>query len=196
MIRSTDEAPATTLPSRLLRWASASLGVLSGAVLVIMLLAISADVIYRNIRGQGFGGVIEYGGIMLVVIVLLAVPWTQRRDAHVSSSVLTNYLPTRVRHAIVAVGLVISALLMAWLAWESFDITYRAYTRGTARAGIAQAPTWPARAAISLGASVVVLELARSALHHLRRVRPSTTPEAGGTADEFTTESEQLEGGL
>jgi TRAP-type C4-dicarboxylate transport system permease small subunit len=148
-----------------------------GAVgIVVIMLATVSDVLRRWVQGRSVPGVVEGSELVLVVSVFLGLGLAERMGVHVSTSVVTDRLPTRVAGMLNAIGLVVVFLFLVWILAASADRALRSYISGEYRFGLMQIPLWPGRTAIAVGFLVLLLEVARhigvSVLRARRRRRP------------------------
>lgn len=138
---------------------SVTLGVIAGCCLLILILSSTVDVVLRLTQGTGMPGVVSYGEVLLTVLAFLALGYTQRQGEHVSVDALVIRMPPRVAAAVEAVGILVIAALVAWLVIVSGQVAYEAYLDGERSRGLVRLPTWPGRAAVTVGSTALLLEL-------------------------------------
>lgn len=147
------------LARRLIHGLSTTLGVGAALTLCLLLGMSTIDVILRESRGRGLGGVIESGEILLVMLALLSLAAAYRVGAHVNIDLLSGRIPTRLAAVLEAVGTATVVAIIAWMAWVSAGIAWDSYAQGEYRIGVTRVPLWPARSAVALGAAALALEM-------------------------------------
>ncbi|MEM8915908.1 MAG: TRAP transporter small permease [Pseudomonadota bacterium] len=164
---SADSGAAATepLPLRLLDGLTRASNI-CGTLLIFALMAlIGADVLGRNLFGAPISGVPEMVSLSIVVIVFLQAPYALKAEKFTRSSALVDLLhknrPGLARNLetlfdLVGIG-VIGAILFA--TWPLFT---RAWSRGDFVGAIGDftAPTWPVKAVILLGCTILILQFA------------------------------------
>lgn len=107
-------ATAAGVAGRLLRWASA--GLLSG-----MAVLITADVVGRSLLGTPVPGTYELISMMLAALVFVALPLATERNEHVVVDVVDHLLPRAIVRTMGALSSLLSAAVVAALAWAMWD---------------------------------------------------------------------------
>lgn len=139
-----------------LSWLS---GLIAGIGIMCLILLTTLDVLWRNLMGRSIPGAFEYTEVILVAAVFLSLAWTQRVNAHVSVEIVTNAMPSTIRHLVQAAGLAVAAILLCWMALESGKAAWQSYTSGEFRFGLTRVPIWPARFAVSIGTLLLFLQV-------------------------------------
>lgn len=142
-------------------------GILAGVgalVLGYLMLATSLDVIMRTSTGRGVHGVVEYSEIVMAALVFLGLGQAQRTDSHIAVDVVVRRLRPAMERVVVTLGLVLSVMLLLFLAYHTALSAVESFQAGERHYGIASVPLWPARAAIPVGLGVMALECAVQAL--------------------------------
>lgn len=159
---------------RWLRLLSGALAGIGSLVLVYLMVATSVDVILRSATGRGLRGVVEYSELLLAVLVFLGLGHAQRTDAHIAIDVLVRRLPRLTERIVTTAGLVITILVLLFLAYATASSAIASFQEGERHYGVTAAPMWPARAAIPLGFTVMALECLIQAMS--KWVVPAQTP--------------------
>ena len=109
---------------------------LAAALLVLMSLAISFDVILRNVINTPLKWVFEATEYTLLFITFLAVTWVLQRDEHVRLDLVLNVLRRKSRARVEAVTSLVMAVVCLVITWSGAhytiylfqnDITIQAY---------------------------------------------------------------------
>lgn len=147
---------------------SSLLLVVGAVALVAMILLSAGDVVYRNVAGVGVPASIQLNEMLMVVMTFGALAATQHHDRHVAVDLAVSHLTPRVANLLQAVGLLVTAFVVAWGAWASWHIAVDAYLGAEVSIGIVNIPTWPSRFMVSLGLVMLTAEIITSAVGLLR----------------------------
>lgn len=183
---STDQRPATPPPPEretpgydaspfaYFGWFTQALNIIGTALILIMAVAVNADVIGRNAFNHPIAGVLEFIGLSIVAVVFLQMANTLREDRHVSNDVFIRLISAarpRLAAALYAAFSLIGAALMlviliyVWpIVRENYDGGYYA---GTAH--VIEIPIWPFMAIIVLGAATTMIQFLIDAWRNLLR---------------------------
>lgn len=156
------------------------LATVGSLVLVYLMIATSLDVILRNATGRGLRGVVEYSELLMAALVFLGLGQAQRTDAHIAVDVLVHRLPRPASRAVTTLGLLITVLVLLFLAYATANSALESFQAGEHHYGVAAAPMWPARAVIPLGFGVMALECLMQAIK-LWTARPAEVQQQLGT---------------
>lgn len=132
-------------------------------LILVMAVAVNADVIGRNVFNHPIAGVLEFIGLSIVAVVFLQMANTLREDRHVSNDVFFRMIAVtrpRLAAAINSVFNLIGAVLMALIVvyvWPMVIENYEGnYYAGTA--AVIEIPIWPFMAIIVLGAATTAIQ--------------------------------------
>jgi TRAP-type C4-dicarboxylate transport system permease small subunit len=152
-----------------------ALNVVGTLLIIIMAVAVNADILGRDLFNQPVPGVTEFLGLSIVAVVFLQMANTLREDRHVANDLIIAAVATRwPRVAVVfyAAFHLIGALLMAMILWfviPTFVENYQGnYYKGTA--GYVEIPVWPFMLVVLVGAAASVVQYLLLAAHELRRL--------------------------
>lgn len=149
----------TTMPRRIVGVISQVLAVISAGFIMVIMLIMVADVMQRYFTGSSLAGALEYSEVLMVGVIYLGLAFAQRKGDHIGVDIFINRMPTRAAQLLEATGLIIVALALLWMAWETALVAQASVATGEYRFGLAQVPVWPARIVIPLGIVVLLLEL-------------------------------------
>lgn len=161
--------------NRLLAW-------ISGLAIAAMMLVGAVDIVLTNIDLVGLTsrpvpGATEFIATMMVVAIFLGVPLAQQRRGHIQVDLVTNRLPSPLRRASAILAHVLAAAMYGGIAWFGWKTTAHAWSVGEFAAGSFNMPLWPARAALALGSSVMVLQCLLDLLgEFIPALRPTRGP--------------------
>ena len=155
-----------SITENLIRGVSRLLAILAAASIVVMVLAIAADVVVRNITGGSLPGMIEVAETSLVVSVFFGLAWAAANGDHVAVTLLADRFNQATMQV---VNIFVWALSSAFIAWLLYASTLRAVdsTRMLEeRFGIVRWPMYPMRWVLVVGLValllVTLMNLARS----------------------------------
>ena len=108
-----------------------ALAVLAALTLLAMVVAVTGDIVVRNLTRGGFLWANEVSEYSLYLITLLTAPWLLRRGQHIRLDLILVLLPNRVAWLIEAasdiVGLTVSLVLVRY----GFAMTYDSWRIGS-----------------------------------------------------------------
>ncbi len=96
----------------------AMLGVAASAILVVMMMITTVDVISRYIFNYPLRSAFEVTELLLLVLIFAGLPLVSHADEHVTMDFIDRMLPDAVRLALVRIVHVICAGVMFFLAWQ------------------------------------------------------------------------------
>lgn len=152
---------------------------IAGTILILLVaVAVNADVGGRNIFNHPLPGVLEFVGLSIVAIVFLQMANTLREDRHVSNDILMQVLAAfhpRAAAICYSIFYLIGAFLMALIVWFVWPILVDYYNAGYYRgaANVVEVRVWPFLAAIVIGAATTSVQFLLLAWHAFARALPS-----------------------
>jgi len=151
-----------------------ALNVIGTLLILVMALAVNADVTGRVLFNHPLPGVLEFIGLAIVAIVFLQMANTLREDRHVSNDILVQLIVLsrpRLAAALYATFHLIGAALMALIVWFMWPILQDNYVGGYYRgtANVIEIPVWPFMAAIIIGAAATMIQFLLLAWRALQR---------------------------
>jgi TRAP-type C4-dicarboxylate transport system permease small subunit len=154
------------------------LNVVGTALILVMAIAVNADIIGRNVFNNPLPGVLEFVGLAIVAIVFLQMANTLREDRHVSNDILMHLVAARhprLAALCYASFFLIGALLMALIVWFVWPIVVENYERGYFKGttGVIEIPTWPFLAAVVIGAAATAVQFLLLAWRTIRQALPA-----------------------
>jgi TRAP-type C4-dicarboxylate transport system permease small subunit len=165
---------------------SGALGVIASTLMMVIMLAIVADVAVRIASGASVPGLYELVELSVAAAVFFGLPAAQRDDAMIRVSLLTDRLAARRRRAVEAGAAVFSLAVCLALAVAAFHSFGTALAVNEARIGLIVAPTWPSRLAIALGlvflAGEILISLVKTIRAGVREARTGGGPAGSGSA--------------
>lgn len=153
-----------------------ALNVAGTVLILVMVVAVNADVIGRDFFNHPIPGVLEFIGLSIVTIVFLQMANTLREGRHVSNDLLTQLIAhwrPRIAAGIYAIFNLIGAGLMALIVFYMWPLLKRNYLGGfyAGTAGVIEIPIWPFMVAVVIGAVATFFQFLVFAWRDVQRVR-------------------------
>lgn len=150
------------LSIRLLDRLAAGLNVTGSVLILGLMILIGLDVAGRNLLGAPIPGVPEMVSLSIVAIVFLQSPQTLRAERMPRSTALADLLAARhpgAARLLEDVWDTMGAVVLGVIVWAVWPKMIRDLERGTFVGAIGDftAPTWPVKATIVLGGTVLAL---------------------------------------
>lgn len=146
---------ATTATSRRVRnfahKATGPLGALGSISTVVMMIAITTDVISRNFAGRSVPGLLELSGTLLVATVFLGLSYAGAANAHVSVDLITSRFPISVSRRLAGLMWLIGAAMTVWFIFATSKRALDSFKMREIAVGLVDWPLWPARWIIVIG---------------------------------------------
>ena len=135
---------------------------IAGASLVLMMIVTVMDILLRNTGLAALRGTIEISTMTVVLIGLLALPYSFLPNGHIIVDLATNWLPQRVTDKIDRVCLAISALILTVVAYFMWEASVDVYQRNSLSADL-QIPLYLFWIPATVGVSLSVLSCVMAA---------------------------------
>jgi TRAP-type C4-dicarboxylate transport system permease small subunit len=142
---------------------TAALNFVGTVLIIVMAIAVNADVFGRNAFNQPIPGVNEFIGLSIVAVVFLQLANTLREGRHVSNDIIMQAIGVhhpRVAYAFYGLFNLIGAGLMlfiVWFVWPMVVEMYQAgYYKGTAN--VVEIPIWIFVAPVVIGGVATAIQ--------------------------------------
>jgi len=148
------------MPYRLKRAAecmSRICGGFSGALSLMMMLLVVADVILRNV-GSALKGTVELVSLMLVVTGFFAMPYTWYKKNHVGIDTFCNRFPQWGQLAVKALGTLLGLLFFGAILWGGVKLSFTAYKVGEISPDL-MLPLYPVKLLLVIGCAIFCFHL-------------------------------------
>lgn len=142
---------------RLVVAVSRVLGILSALSIVVVMLAIAADVTMRFISKSSFPGMLELAESSLVVAVFFGLGWAAVNGEHVAVTLLTDRMGARPNAVINIIVWAVSSAFLGWMLYATVHRALDATAKLEERFGLVRWPLYPFRWVIALGVAVFLL---------------------------------------
>ncbi len=158
-MNTTDNASGVDVPLRRIATAiSGPLAALASLSTIAIMIAITVDVVVRNLGGRSVPGLLEMSESALVATVFLGLAYTGATNAHVAVDLLTAALPKAVARILIGISWVVAVAVSIWFLVATFQRAIQSTESNELRQGLVDWPVWPARWLIVIGfASFVIV---------------------------------------
>jgi TRAP-type C4-dicarboxylate transport system permease small subunit len=153
-----------------------ALAAVAGALLVFLMLSVSADVAGRYVFGRPIGWVVEFTEYNLLYIPFLAMAWLVREGGHVRIDVVLQAVRPETRTRVNAATSLAAALTCGLAAYWAAMTTWDNYVRDVFTVGIYPIPKFIPLSVIALGLALSFIELLRQAWREHGRWRGGAPP--------------------
>lgn len=158
-----------------------SMAWLACVFIILIMLAVSIDVILRYFIGGAIVGVLEISEYILLYLTFLGTTWLLKREGHVIIDFLVTQLKPKNQAWLLIVTSIIGAVLTLTLTWYGVLVTLDAFHRDVCAIGVLRLPVAPVIAIIPIGSFLLCIQFLRRAYGGLKRVSPSKERDAEET---------------
>ncbi len=138
-------------------------GLAAGLAIACLALAITLDVVLRNLGITNFPWLLEVSEYVIYAATFLAAPWVLHLGAHVRVDVLITVLPKPLAAAAGLIAELMGLATAAVLTWYGLRVTLDTFSRGDMLYKELVIPEWPLLAVIPVAGALMVFEFARRA---------------------------------
>lgn len=157
------------------------------AIFVIVLLQVGAnalDFVVSLFAGDAVGLVVpsyaDLAGFFLAASSFLALPYALRHGSHIRVTLVLMHMPRRVQAMMSVLVCLIGAAVSAYLAWYALELVMDSYEFGDQSAGLLAVPLWIPQIPIVVGAAVLAIAMADSAVRLILDGRDTACELGGG----------------
>ena len=145
-------------------------------VLLVMMLLISADTIFRYVFHSPIDGTMELSEFFMIAIVYPSLAYAQHLKAHVRVELFVMRLSERGQTVLGIFTDTIGLILWLIIGWKGWDMAVRAWTLGDTTSGILPLPLFPAKVLIPFGAALLCIQLLFDIYGKLRLLAGAEVP--------------------
>jgi C4-dicarboxylate transporter DctQ subunit len=156
-------------------------GAVAGALIGMMSLAVTYDVLARVLFNSPTSWALELATYAMVALVFLGSPYALANAQHVSVEVLLDRLPYKARLQLLRFALVVVALVSLVVIYHGSSLAARSYRLGLASPTL-YIPIWLIQLTIPFGSLLMFGEAIRQFIepvHHLAQPEPKKPLEGG-----------------
>ncbi|SLN73790.1 Tripartite ATP-independent periplasmic transporters, DctQ component [Roseovarius albus] len=158
MSNSDNRHVSETAIARMLRNLRRGAAIFAGFAMLAMMLTGALDVFGTNALASPIPAAFEFMATMMVIVIFFSIALAQAQRAHIQVTVLTDHLPKPLRKLTEILQYLCNLTFFALIAWFGWKSGLRGYEVGEYVSGAINFPIWPARFALALGASLMVLQ--------------------------------------
>ena len=148
------------------------MGFLGSALVILLVLHVSADVILRNVFDYPIAGTIEVVSMVYMIgICFLPLALADVQDAHISVEVLSELMPPGVVRWLIMAGTALGVVVMGMLCWRTWLEAMTQMNKGTVMIVAGRDPiiTWPSYFILPLGFGLSALVCAYKLIFQILR---------------------------
>ena len=162
------ESSILTPISRLLSLIETAFAVIASVCLGAIMMIVVVDVVLRYGFNSPLGWSYSLIGIYLMVAVFfLMLSDTLQMHHHVAIDMFMHRLPHRLRHLFLAIGYLLSTIIIALIVWQAWLRWMGAVSADERVAAVIPWPTWIAYALVTTGSALLVLRTAYRTVGHV-----------------------------
>ncbi len=161
---------------------------IASVTLIAMMMITSVSVLGRYFFLKPIPDDVTANELLLVLVAFLPLSLVQARREHIMVNVFTEWMQPRSKAILDTFGLVVGAVIFAFLTWASLEMALHAAEAGAYIEGLLNLPESPSRFALAIGIGVLTLRLITNALRSVIGIA-SDRPELLGADVAFSAES-------
>lgn len=138
-----------------------ALGYAAGFAIAVLAVAITFEVIIRNLGIGNFAWLLEVSEYVLFIATFLAAPWVLRENAHVSVDLLLTGLRSGARRTLDVISNLLGIAICSGLTWYALRVTRDGIERGDMIFKELVVPEWPFLAVVAFAGGLLVIEFAK-----------------------------------
>ena len=150
-------------------------GYASGAIIVIMMLAMSYDVVLRYFFNAPTKWAGDFSGYMQYVLVLIGAAWVLMIRGHTRIDILVTRFSTRTQKIMSLVTSCIALIACALFVWEGIRATWLAYQGNEFLYRDIEVPLYPLYAVIPFSFILLCIQFGRMVYNGWRSLRTGTS---------------------
>ncbi|HER23993.1 MAG TPA: TRAP transporter small permease [Candidatus Atribacteria bacterium] len=127
------------------------------AIIAIMVLLITVDVLSRNIILKSILIATEVSGYALVALAFLGLAYTERTGSNIKISILTKRFSPSVQKKLQLVVSIVSTIFMAWLTWITLGPVIDNFNNKVTSITILHVPMWILYISIPIGYAMLTV---------------------------------------
>ncbi|WFP16227.1 TRAP transporter small permease [Citricoccus muralis] len=144
---------------------SAPLAALASISTLIIMVAVTIDVVSRNFLGRSVPGLLEMSETALVATVFLGLAYAGATNAHVAVDLLTDRFPQAFARRFAGVVWLLASGMVLWYVLATLDRALQSTSSREISQGLMQWPLWPSRWLVVIGfATFLLIALINAAL--------------------------------
>ncbi|MEQ1950148.1 TRAP transporter small permease [Mesorhizobium sp. CN2-181] len=151
---------------RLVKQVSSLFARLGGAMVVLIAIGISIDVVTRNLSGQTVLNSYEFSTYLFAISISLGLSYTALSGAHIRVDIMLTVFPPALRRLLDFVAFLSLAALAVLLAYLSIRLALTSFSRHTMSSSALAFPLGPPQMAWAIGFAVFALTCVLLTVQH------------------------------
>lgn len=147
--------------ARVLDGAMEGLAIVAASLIVFIVLAISYEIVLRNVFNRSSIWTVEITSYSLLYITFLGAAWLLRREGHVSMDMLVRRLNPSGQHLLILANSIIGAIICLTITWFSVRSTWESFQLGYFLNTELRPPQFPILMVIPLGSFLLFIQFLR-----------------------------------
>lgn len=137
---------------------------LAGLSTFLMMLIGAADVLATYLWNQPVPAALELTESLMVVVVFMALAYTQSRRQHIAVELLYQRFPPNVQRGLTVLAGLLGGVMFGLVAWQGWVLFWESWMIREYASGIVLFPVYPSKACFALGASLMTVQVVRDVL--------------------------------
>jgi len=163
----------------------AAMAIFASALVFVIMLIITVDVLSRLLFNHPFAGVAEIVSLMIIIFTFLVLPHVTARNGHVRTTMFYDKVNRNGKLIIDILACIIGIVVYAFIIKASYKGFINAINIGEAEiAGSVRISTVPGRFCIIFGSSMMILEMINKTVKYMYSLITQKDFDQGGMADE------------
>lgn len=144
------------------------MGTLAALAIVVLMVAIVIDVVFRYTTGASVPAMVELAESSLIAAVFLGLAWGGVTGSHVAVTLVADRLSPAANRVLAIIVWGASSFFLAWMTYATTLRAISATQRREIRMGLVQWPMWPLRWVIVIGVAMLCLVCVANTVRALR----------------------------
>ena len=153
--------------SNIIRWVDVACGMVSEALVILLMFLVTAEIIGRHIFGSPIPGHVEVATLSLVIILYLGLAYTQLERGHIRVDIFVSRVKGKKRELLEALALFLSLIPSVLMMWATAERALISVIGREFVSGVISFPVWPGRCAVTFGFALLSLTLSKQICNHL-----------------------------
>jgi C4-dicarboxylate transporter DctQ subunit len=142
-------------------------GIIAEALVFLLMLLVTAEIIGRHIFGSPIPGQVETAILALVLILYLGVAYTQLERGHIRVELFVSRVKGKKRELVEALSLFLSLIVSVLMLWATAEQARISVLGREFVTGIIAFPVWPGRCAVTFGFALLSFTIIIQICNHI-----------------------------
>jgi TRAP-type C4-dicarboxylate transport system permease small subunit len=143
---------------------------IAAVALLIVMLTMTADAVFRKISGS-IPGAYNTSVALLALIMFLPQGYAQIRKSHVSIDLITSHFPLKAQAVMGIIAALLGIFIFGLITWGSIQKAWQSTLIREVWIGVYDYPAWPFRWFVPLGFGMFTIQLVQTAIEEFAKVR-------------------------